>query len=111
MNQDTTEIMILLAWVWFTIRFLYFSYWEILFWPPIILLLDGSRHFNTLHQKRIPGYLDPEAIDHSTQEDCKFQERYKHSASLDRLIQKLMEEEKERILKKQLEKSSDLKNK
>ncbi|GFR15728.1 hypothetical protein TNCT_286861 [Trichonephila clavata] len=108
MNQDTTDKMILLAWVWFTIKFLFFSYWEILFWPLIIYLLDGSRHFNTLHEERTGG-LDPEAFGRSTQVDCKIQEQYKHSADLDRLIRKLIEEEKERILKKQQVKLSDIK--
>ncbi|GFW05116.1 hypothetical protein TNCV_599101 [Trichonephila clavipes] len=73
------------------------TYWEILFWPPIILLLHGSRHINTLHQERIPGDSNAEAVGHNTQENCKFEESYKHSASLDRLIRKLMDEEKERI--------------
>ncbi|GFY54838.1 hypothetical protein TNIN_174281 [Trichonephila inaurata madagascariensis] len=109
MNQDTTEIMILLSWVWFTIQFLFFGYWEILFWPPIILLLHGSCHANTSHQERIPGDLDPEAIGDNTQEDCKFQERYTHTASLDRMIQKLMEEEKEKVLKKHQEKLAKVK--
>ncbi|GFR05632.1 hypothetical protein TNCT_588441 [Trichonephila clavata] len=107
MNQDPTEKMILLAWVWFIIRFLFFSYWEILFWLPIILLLDGSCHVNTLEQERIPGDMDPEAFGHIALEECKFKETNEHSASLDRLIQKLMEEEKERIFKKQQEKFRD----
>ncbi|GFW74821.1 hypothetical protein TNCV_5138001 [Trichonephila clavipes] len=102
MNQDTTERMILLAWVWFTIQFLFFSYWEILFWPTIILLLHGSRRVNTSHQERILGDLDPEAISQTTQEDCKYRDKHTHTASLDRMIQKLMEEEKEGILKKKL---------
>ncbi|GFY43928.1 hypothetical protein TNIN_208401 [Trichonephila inaurata madagascariensis] len=109
MNQDTIDKMILLAWVWFTIKFLFFSYWEILFWPIIILLLDGSRHVNTLDQERIPGDMDPESLGRTTQETCKIQDQYKHSASLDILIRKLIEEEKERILKKHQERLSDLK--
>ncbi|GFY73807.1 hypothetical protein TNIN_202751 [Trichonephila inaurata madagascariensis] len=109
MNQDTTERMILLTWVWFTIQFLFFSYWEILFWPPIILLLHGSRHVNTSHQERIPGDLDPEAIGQTTQEGCKYQDIYTHTASLNRMIQKLMEEEKERVLKKHHEKLGKVK--
>ncbi|GFR13216.1 hypothetical protein TNCT_142051 [Trichonephila clavata] len=86
MNQDTIEKMILLAWVWFTIKFLFFSYWEILFWPPIILLLDGSLHLNTLHQERIPGDMDPEAIGHTTQEDCKFRETFSQFGQIDTKI-------------------------
>ncbi|GFY77556.1 hypothetical protein TNIN_393111 [Trichonephila inaurata madagascariensis] len=109
MNQNPNEKMILFAWVWFTISFLFFSYWEILFWPPIIILLHGSRHVNTSHQERIMGDRDPKAIGHSTQEDCKFQNRYTHTASLDRMIQKLMKEEKERVLKKQQEKLLNVK--
>ncbi|GFR25327.1 hypothetical protein TNCT_199861 [Trichonephila clavata] len=107
MNQDTTDKMILLAWVWFTIKFLFFSYWEILFWPPIILLLDGSRHVSILDQEKIPGDLDPVAFGRTTQETCKIQEQYKHSADLDRLIRKMIEEEKERISKKHQEKFSE----
>ncbi|GFX65073.1 hypothetical protein TNCV_452111 [Trichonephila clavipes] len=83
-------------------------YWEILFWP-LILLLDGSRHFNTLDQERVLGDLDPEVFGRNTQEDCKFKETYEHSSSLDRLIQKLIEEEKERIFKKQQAKFSHVK--
>ncbi|GFV81878.1 hypothetical protein TNCV_1057651 [Trichonephila clavipes] len=104
MNQDTTNKMILLSWVWFTIKFLFFSYWEILFWPSIILLLDGSRHVNISDQERIPGDMDPEANGRTTQE-YKFQEQNKHSTSLDRLIRKLIEEEKERISRKESRKS------
>ncbi|GFY47347.1 hypothetical protein TNIN_209021 [Trichonephila inaurata madagascariensis] len=111
MNQDTTEKMILFAWMWFTIKFLFFSYWEIMFWPPIILLLHGSLHFNTLNKERIPGDSDPKAFGRTTQEDSKFKESYEHSSSLDKLIRKLIEEEKERILKKQQVKFSDFKKK
>ncbi|GFR30794.1 hypothetical protein TNCT_328221 [Trichonephila clavata] len=103
MNQDTTDKMILLAWVWFTITFLFFSYWEILFWPLIIFLLDGSRHVNTLNQERKPGDRDPEVFGRTAQETNKIQDQYKHSTSLDKLIRKLIEEEKDRILKKQQE--------
>ncbi|GFV40639.1 hypothetical protein TNCV_2117151 [Trichonephila clavipes] len=82
-----------------------------MFWPSIILLLHGSLHFNTLDQERIPGDSDPKAFGHTTREDSKFKESYDHSSSLDRLIRKLIEEVKERILRKQQVKFSDFKKK
>ncbi|GFV75742.1 hypothetical protein TNCV_1756701 [Trichonephila clavipes] len=109
MNQDNIDKRILLAWVWFTVKFLFFSYWEILFWPLIILLLDGSRHGNTLDEEQMPGDMDPRAFGHTTKEHCKIRDQYKHLASLDRLIRKLIEEEKEIILRKHQEKFIDLK--
>ncbi|GFW74806.1 hypothetical protein TNCV_5137851 [Trichonephila clavipes] len=52
---------------------------------------------------------DAEAVGHNTQEDYKFEKSYKHSASLDRLIQKLMDEEKEIVLWKQQKKLRNVK--
>ncbi|GFY73831.1 hypothetical protein TNIN_14711 [Trichonephila inaurata madagascariensis] len=99
MNQDSLDKTILLVWAWFAIRFLFFNYWDILLLPPILLLLDGFHdNYTKIHEKQ-PGDGDPEAKGHTTEEDSKFQECYKHTISLDKLIEKLMEDEKERILK------------
>ncbi|GFX87948.1 hypothetical protein TNCV_4374131 [Trichonephila clavipes] len=99
MNQDSIDKFILHVWVWFTIRFLFLNCWDILLLPPILLLLDGFHEINTKKHEKQLGDGDPEAKGHTTEEDSKFQERYKHTISLDRLIEKLMEDEKERILK------------
>ncbi|GFQ69009.1 hypothetical protein TNCT_642971 [Trichonephila clavata] len=98
MNQDSLNKIILLVWAWFAIRFLFFNYWDILLLPPIILLLDGFHEKNTKNHEKKPGDEDPKAKGHTMEEDSKFQERYKHTISLNRLIEKLMEDEKERIL-------------
>ncbi|GFR29903.1 hypothetical protein TNCT_640041 [Trichonephila clavata] len=90
--------MILLVWAWFSIRFLFFSYWEILFLPPILVLLDGFYNTTTIRREKQLGDSNPEALGRHTQEDSKFQEQRKHSASLDKLIQKMIEDEKKRIL-------------
>ncbi|GFY40091.1 hypothetical protein TNIN_423441 [Trichonephila inaurata madagascariensis] len=92
--------MILLVWACFTIRFLFFSYWDIVYLPPILLLLDGFQRNN---DEQLSGDSDPEAIGRHTQEDRKFKKKGKHTASLDILIQIMIQEELLRIGRKSAE--------
>ncbi|GFS63171.1 hypothetical protein NPIL_68571 [Nephila pilipes] len=93
------EKVILFVWLWFSIRFLFFNYWEILFLWPILIILDGQFQNNTQHQETL-GDKSPPEIGQTTQKETKFNEQRPHSADLDKLIKKMMEEEKKRILKK-----------
>ncbi|GFR19649.1 hypothetical protein TNCT_121881 [Trichonephila clavata] len=90
MNQETTDKRILLIWAWFTIRFLFFNHWDILLLPPILMMLDGFYTDNIRNCEKESGDSDPQATGRTTQEDTKIQDR-KHSISLDKLIQKMME--------------------
>ncbi|GFU05007.1 hypothetical protein TNCV_4496621 [Trichonephila clavipes] len=100
MNQETVDKMILLLWVCFTIRFLFFSYWDILILPPILILIDSARfHNNTQDQEHLSEDTNPEAKSHHTQ-DSKFKEQRKHFTSLDILVQLMIQEELQRIEKK-----------
>ncbi|GFQ77797.1 hypothetical protein TNCT_352361 [Trichonephila clavata] len=98
MNQGFLDKMILLVWLYVAIRFLFFSYWDIVFLPPILLLLDGFQNNITSHQN-LSGDSDPEAIGRRTQKDSKFKKQGKHSASLNILIQIMIQEELLRIQK------------
>ncbi|GFY79241.1 hypothetical protein TNIN_91081 [Trichonephila inaurata madagascariensis] len=52
--------MILLFWVCFSIRFLFFSSCDILFLPPLLLLFDAFQNNNNI-QGQLSGDSDPEA--------------------------------------------------
>ncbi|GFY76638.1 hypothetical protein TNIN_26831 [Trichonephila inaurata madagascariensis] len=97
MNQDTLDKIILLVWVCFSIRFLFFSYWDIVFLPPILILLDGLH--NIEDHEQVSGDSNPEAGGRYTQ-GSKFKEQKKHFTSLDILVQLMIQEELERIGKK-----------
>ncbi|GFY45051.1 hypothetical protein TNIN_34331 [Trichonephila inaurata madagascariensis] len=94
MNQDSIDKIILLVSAWFAIRFLLFNYWDILLLPPIILLLDEFHEKSTKNQEKQPGDVDPKAKGHTAEENSKFQEHYKHTISLNRLMEKFNVDEK-----------------
>ncbi|GFT79534.1 hypothetical protein TNCV_1325971 [Trichonephila clavipes] len=96
MNQETVDKMILLVWVCFSIRFLFFSYWDILLLPPILILFDEFRK-NIQHHENLSGDSNSEAIGRQTQEDSKFKDQRKSLISLDILIQIMIQEELQRI--------------
>ncbi|GFU04909.1 hypothetical protein TNCV_1290211 [Trichonephila clavipes] len=96
MNQENLDKMILLLWVCFTIRFLFFSYWDILILPPILILIDTARFHNTQDQEHLSGVTNPEARDRHTQ-DSKVKDQRKHFTSLDILVQIMIQEELQRI--------------
>ncbi|GFR01521.1 hypothetical protein TNCT_430731 [Trichonephila clavata] len=100
MNQETLDKMILLLWVRFSIRFLFFSYWDILLLPPLIILLAGFQKNNNMHHEKQSGDLDPEAKGRHKQEDTKLQEQKKHCISLVQLRHKIIQDELHRIEKK-----------
>ncbi|GFT11495.1 hypothetical protein TNCV_2523141 [Trichonephila clavipes] len=100
MNQEAIDKMILLLWVWYSIRFLFFSYWDILLSLPIIILLHGLQKNNNIHLGKQSGDWDPKAKRYHTQEGTKMQEQKKLSTSLDILIQKMIQDELHRIEKK-----------
>ncbi|GFQ80838.1 hypothetical protein TNCT_704391 [Trichonephila clavata] len=99
MNQENLDKMILLVWVCFSIRFLFFSYWDILLWPPILLLVNEFNK-NIQNHELSSGDSEPEAIGRHTQEESKFKEQKKRLTSLDFLIQIMIQEELQRIEKK-----------
>ncbi|GFU96240.1 hypothetical protein TNCV_3370031 [Trichonephila clavipes] len=68
-------------------------------------VLDGLYEKNTMNDQEQSGDWNPKAICRTTEGDRKFQEHYKHSIGLDKLIEKVMEggEEIERIEKKKKE--------
>ncbi|GFW89268.1 hypothetical protein TNCV_4934361 [Trichonephila clavipes] len=101
MNQETMDKMILLVWVYVSIRFFFFSYWDIVFLPPLILLFDAFQ--NNSIQEQLSADLDPKSIGCRTQEDKKFKKPGKHTASLDILIQLMIQEELLRIGNKSAE--------
>ncbi|GFV49835.1 hypothetical protein TNCV_1391171 [Trichonephila clavipes] len=41
MDPKTLEKIILLVWLYFTIRILFVTYWDVLFLPPILIILDS----------------------------------------------------------------------
>ncbi|GFS96185.1 hypothetical protein TNCV_1141561 [Trichonephila clavipes] len=100
MNQESIDKMILLLWVWYSIRFLFFSYWDILLSLPIIILLHGLQKNNNIHLGNQSGDWDPKAKSYHAQEDTKLKEQKKLSTSLDILIQKMIQDELQRIEKK-----------
>ncbi|GFV50578.1 hypothetical protein TNCV_3122751 [Trichonephila clavipes] len=102
MNQETLDKIILLVWVCCSIRFLFFSYWDIVFLPPLLLLFDAFQNNNNI-QGQLSGDLDPEARGHRKQEDKKLKKQGKHTASLDILIQIMIQEELLRIGNKSAE--------
>ncbi|GFU35339.1 hypothetical protein NPIL_89251 [Nephila pilipes] len=79
--------MILFAWLWFTIRFLFFNYWEIIFLLPILISLDGLFEINTKHQEH-QGDKDPPEIGLATQKETEINEQRTYSTELDILIKK-----------------------
>ncbi|GFS58690.1 hypothetical protein TNCV_4518371 [Trichonephila clavipes] len=99
MNQEALDKMILLVWLCFSIQFLFFSYWNILILPPILLLFDEFNKYIQNHQT-LAGDSEPEEIVHHTEDDSKFKEQRKHYTSLDILIQIMIQEELQRILNK-----------
>ncbi|GFY64481.1 hypothetical protein TNIN_457501 [Trichonephila inaurata madagascariensis] len=80
-----------------SIRFFFFSYWDILLLPPLIVLLERLQKNNNIHCGKQSGDWDPEAKGLHTQEDTKLQETRKHSISVDLLIQKMIQDELHRI--------------
>ncbi|GFQ68464.1 hypothetical protein TNCT_437011, partial [Trichonephila clavata] len=50
--------------------------------------LDGLRRKNTMDDEEQLGDENPKVIGRTTEGDTKFQEQYKHSISLDKLIEK-----------------------
>ncbi|GFW89300.1 hypothetical protein TNCV_4934681 [Trichonephila clavipes] len=99
MNQDTLDKIILLLWVFVSIRFFFFSYWDIVFLPPLLLLFDAFQNGNNI-QGQLSGDLEPKSIVRRAQEDRKFKKQGKHTASLDILIQIMIQEELLRIRNK-----------
>ncbi|GFY57129.1 hypothetical protein TNIN_409621 [Trichonephila inaurata madagascariensis] len=93
--------MILMVWVYFSIRFLFFSYWGIVFLPPLFLLFDEFQNNNS--QGQLLEDSDPEARGHRTKEDRKFKKQGKPTASLDILTQIMIQEELLRIGNKSAE--------
>ncbi|GFV25666.1 hypothetical protein TNCV_3851501 [Trichonephila clavipes] len=75
----------------------YGHYWDIVFLPPILILLDGLH--NIEDHEQVSGDSNPEARGHHTQ-GSKFKEQKKHFTSLDILVQIMIQEELERIGKK-----------
>ncbi|GFT31722.1 hypothetical protein NPIL_546201 [Nephila pilipes] len=106
MDEKVIEKAILLVWFLFSIRFLFFSYWDILFLPPILIILDGLFKENIKKEEQQRGDKSPLGI--GAQKDNQIQERLKHSIDLDRLITKLMEEEKRKAIKKTTKKKTYL---
>ncbi|GFY24739.1 hypothetical protein TNCV_1017851 [Trichonephila clavipes] len=41
MDNKTLEKIILLVWLYFTIRILFVTYWDVLFLPPLLIILDS----------------------------------------------------------------------
>ncbi|GFQ66712.1 hypothetical protein TNCT_514461 [Trichonephila clavata] len=74
--------MVLLVWMCFSIRFLFFSHWDILLLPPILILLDEF-HKNIQDHEQLPGDWNSEAIGRHMQEDSKFKEQRENFASFD----------------------------
>ncbi|GFS92721.1 hypothetical protein NPIL_160591 [Nephila pilipes] len=98
MDNKTIEKMILLVWLFFTFRFIFISHWEILFLWPVLIFLDGLIQQNITKQKE-QGDNNPRGIGINPQEMTKIQEPQKHTMDLDKLITKLMNEEKRKARK------------
>ncbi|GFW89247.1 hypothetical protein TNCV_4934151 [Trichonephila clavipes] len=77
-------------------------YWDILFLPPLLILFDAFQNNNSI-PGQLSGDSDPEARGHRKQEDIKFKKQGKHTASLDILIQIMIQEELLRIGNKSAE--------